>query len=325
MNAHTCQYTDKHNQQCTEQDVGTGLCFWHEPSIDKTGMELSERLEHFAKKGGVLRGVKLKYANLKNVNLIHQGHTIGYDMSDADLYRANMDGAHLFSINLAGASLMKANLKDANLRCANLHNCNLLGTKLQGSKLDNIEIGEHVHQEGIAAELDKDDNRQSAADYYEQSEEIYRNLRKAAEAEGLMVLAGQCCHKELTMRRKQFDKFSRQRLSSKLVDIFCGYGERPANIILFSLALIFVCAVLYFLVGIQANEGFIQFSTNKSFSRNLSDFFASIYFSVVTFTTLGYGDINPVGYSRLIASIEAFVGSFALALYVVVFVKKTTR
>jgi hypothetical protein len=66
-------------------------------------------------------------------------------------------------------------------------------------------------------------------------------------------------------------------------------------------------------------------SLSNSFVDILYKFFSTIYFSVVTFTTLGYGDITPVGFSRLIATIEAFIGSFALALYVVVFVQKTTR
>ena len=39
--------------------------------------------------------------------------------------------------------------------------------------------------------------------------------------------------------------------------------------------------------------------------------------SVVTFTTLGYGDIHPLGYSRLVASIEAFIGVLFMALFVV--------
>ncbi len=51
----------------------------------------------------------------------------------------------------------------------------------------------------------------------------------------------------------------------------------------------------------------------------------SIYFSVVTFTTLGYGDISPHGFARFIAAFEAFMGSFTMALFVVVFVKKMTR
>jgi voltage-gated potassium channel Kch len=55
------------------------------------------------------------------------------------------------------------------------------------------------------------------------------------------------------------------------------------------------------------------------------EFFNSLYFSVVTFTTLGYGDISPVGVARFIAACEAFLGSFTMALFVVVFVKKMTR
>ncbi len=36
-------------------------------------------------------------------------------------------------------------------------------------------------------------------------------------------------------------------------------------------------------------------------------------------------DFNPMGISRTIAVIEAFTGSFTIALFVVVFVKKITR
>jgi hypothetical protein len=38
------------------------------------------------------------------------------------------------------------------------------------------------------------------------------------------------------------------------------------------------------------------------------DFIGSLYFSVVTFTTLGYGDISPLGINRLIVSIESIIG-----------------
>ena len=60
-------------------------------------------------------------------------------------------------------------------------------------------------------------------------------------------------------------------------------------------------------------------------AENLNSFLTSLYFSVVTFTTLGYGDITPIGPSRLIAALEAFTGSFTIALFVVVFVKRMTR
>lgn len=320
-----CQFISSKGEACTGSDLGNGFCFWHDQAIDKSAMDLTERLEAYASGGGMLQGICLKRANLKNVNLVIPGSAIGYDMRGADLYRADLENAHLFNINLEGASLMKANLRHANLHCAQLHNTNLLGTKLSGSKIDNIKIGQHVQQEAIAKAADKAKDLVKARDFYEQSEEIYRNLRKAAEASGIYTLAGHYARKELTMRRMQYDKWSQQRFVSKAVDLFCGYGESPVNVILFSLMLIFICAVLFFLFGIQSAEGHIQLSFEHSLWQNINDFFSAIYFSVVTFTTLGYGDIQPVGLSRLVATIEAFIGSFALALYVVVFVQKTTR
>ena len=40
----------------------------------------------------------------------------------------------------------------------------------------------------------------------------------------------------------------------------------------------------------------------------ISEFGTSVYFSIVTFTTLGYGDAQPIGNSRIISSIEALLG-----------------
>ncbi len=322
---HTCGFVDSEGHQCKERDMGTGFCFWHDKTIDKSGMDLSERLEDYAASGGILQGLALKRANLANVNLVRSGCATGYDMRNSDLYRANLKGAHLFNLNLEGASLMKANLIEANLHCTNLHNCNLLGVKLHGARLDNVKIGTHVQQEAIAVKSEKAREHDKAHDHFEQSEEIYRNLRKAAESDGLYTLAGHCARKELTMRRKQYPKLSKDRIVSKFVDLFCGYGESPVNVIGFSMALIFFCAIFFFIFGIQGGDGMIQLSTKNSLWQNLNDFFSAIYFSVVTFTTLGYGDIQPVGFSRFIATVEAFVGSFALALYVVVFVKKNNR
>ncbi|HMS35168.1 MAG TPA: ion channel [Ignavibacteria bacterium] len=67
-------------------------------------------------------------------------------------------------------------------------------------------------------------------------------------------------------------------------------------------------ATLYFIGGDANFEG-IQ--TNNSFDRFLNEFF----FSTQTFTTVGYGRINPVGvYSNIISSIESLSGLLSLAL-----------
>lgn len=177
----------------------------------------------------------------------------------------------------------------------------------------------------MAQQALKENKIEQANDYYEQAEEVYRDLRKHSEHEGIFTLSGDLIQKELTMRRMQMPRYSIKRITSKIVDLFCGYGEAPLRIVGISMLLILVCAILYTFTGLNYQGSFFIYSSSQSFSENFNFFLSSLYYSVVTFTTLGYGDFTPVGISRAIAAIEAFTGSFTIALFVVVFVKKMTR
>jgi len=67
-------------------------------------------------------------------------------------------------------------------------------------------------------------------------------------------------------------------------------------------------AFLYFIGG---EENFVGIKSSNEFERFLNDFF----FSTQTFTTVGYGRVNPVGiYSNVISSIESLTGLLSLAL-----------
>ncbi|WP_020407472.1 ion channel [Hahella ganghwensis] len=95
--------------------------------------------------------------------------------------------------------------------------------------------------------------------------------------------------------------------------------------IVFSLLVILTFATLYFFAGLSFSGESLGFEAGLPLTDNIQAFFSSLYFSVVTFTTLGYGDLAPIGIARGFAALEAFIGSFTLALFVVVFVKKMTR
>ena len=81
---------------------------------------------------------------------------------------------------------------------------------------------------------------------------------------------------------------------------------------------------IYLLTGIiwALLYGLIEVLIEGSFSGNLlnlggSRFWDLIYFSFVTLTTLGYGDILPMNtYARTLAYIEAIVGQFYIAILV---------
>lgn len=320
-----CKYVSQCGESCSENDLGSGYCFWHDPYVDKSSMNLSERLESHVRRGGTTKGLKLKRVNLAGINLVNRSSSEGFDLSECDLYRANLQGAHLFNLTLKNGSLMKANLTDANLHCADLEGTNLLGTRLEGARIDNIQIGEELLQEKIALQKRKEGDKEAADDNFEQSEEIYRNLRKRAEDQGLFQLAGHFGYKELIMRRYQLEPWSSKWIFSMLVDKLCGYGEKPENTVAFSMTLILISAILYFLFGVNHGDEILQIDFSQGLMANISTFFMTLYYSVVTFSTLGYGDITPFGITRLFAALEAFIGSFTIALFVVVFVKRMTR
>ena len=88
-----------------------------------------------------------------------------------------------------------------------------------------------------------------------------------------------------------------------------GYGERPLRVFLSSLLLICACGVLYLGGGLRENG----VESACGIERVLS----SLYFSFVTFTTLGYGDIHPIGWCRLLAGVEAFIGALMMAAFTI--------
>jgi hypothetical protein len=300
--------------------------FWLDANHDKRQLDdLCAALELRARSGRPMSGFQLKGASLDGVNLVNHGGHHGYILNNADLYRADLQNAHLFALDLRGSSLMKADLRHANLHCADLRDCNLLGVRLDGARLDNVIWDRQLLQERKGRELYHRGNTAAALELFQEAEETYRNLRLHLERAGLFEQAGLFFHREMVVRRLQLPRYSWQRLLSWLVDLFSGYGEKPLNVVLFSLGLIGLCGLLYFLVGVEQGGERLGLDLGHGLLANLMDLLGCLYFSVVTFTTLGYGDISPHGLARPLAAFEAFVGSFTMALFVVVFVKKMTR
>jgi hypothetical protein len=303
------------------------LNYWTTPNPQKTQPGTKEQLENWIENNHNLSHFVLRRCDLSGINLTKNSKLPdNYNLQHSDLYRANLSKAHLFSADFRHACLMKADLTEANLHCANFENTNLLGIKLDNAKLDNIRWGDKVIQETQAIERQHEGDYQQALSLYQEAEETYRNLRINLEKAGLFEQAGYFFHREMIVRRKQMPQQSLSRITSLAVDLFSGYGEKPMRVVGFSLFIIFICTCSYFFsAGILYHGESIGFNSGHEFMTNVSHFVSCLYFSVVTFTTLGYGDVTPVGLTRIIAAIEAFSGSFTMALFVVVFVKKMTR
>lgn len=80
------------------------------------------------------------------------------------------------------------------------------------------------------------------------------------------------------------------------------YGRKPHRIIYISLAIIISFGFIYWL---NSDLIALNSSSAKEFGFGFGD---SFYFSTITFTTLGYGDLSPLSWLKILSSIEAFLG-----------------
>ncbi len=51
----------------------------------------------------------------------------------------------------------------------------------------------------------------------------------------------------------------------------------------------------------------------------------ALYYSLVTSTTLGYGDMHPTGWLKIVSGLEALTGAVFMALIVAVIARKWMR
>ena len=177
---------------------------------------------------------------------------------------------------------------------------------------------------------------------WKELEGIYRRLKQSYQKFGDNSTAGKIYYQEMECKRKQLrgiEKLFWYFFYKKL----CGYGEGPFNVIWASIFLIFASAFSFLFGGIEftgssilkvppnvidynvsLNSFGIQWAMNNIDSV-LDDFLLCIYTSVITFTTLGYGDVHPIGFSRIVASMEAGFGIIMTALFIFVFTRKMLR
>ena len=93
-----------------------------------------------------------------------------------------------------------------------------------------------------------------------------------------------------------------------------GHGERPARTFYSVIFLMLVSALAYMQGHLISHA--IVFKP---------DFFQALYLSVITITTVGYGDITPVGATRLVAMAEVLCGIFIVPVFIVGLSRKFLR
>src|ERR1019366_942928 len=92
------------------------------------------------------------------------------------------------------------------------------------------------------------------------------------------------------------------------------------ELFLFWLAMILACGTLYWLATLLDGHGLIE--NGAPIDTGLKGLLTALYFSFVTATSVGYGDVLPRGVARLLAVIEAVSGLLIFGAVVAKFVSR---
>ena len=266
--------------------------------------------------------------NLSNFNLqeaqLEKIYLVNAKMTGCNLSKANLKNASMFEADLSNSNLFKANLEGANLKNANLERCNLLGANLSNAKLENVKWGKDykVINELEAEDAYKAGDIKLANEKYREAEEIYRAIKISMQSQTLGDETGEFFIREMIAKRKQFKKFSAARIGSKVIEITTGYGEKLSNILFTVIGIIITCMLLYGIQGVSYGDTVIGFfSTDYDLLTTLGQL---LYFSVVVYSTVGFGEMIPIGpLGKTVMMFEGIAGGLVLAILIIALYKKT--
>ncbi len=295
--------------------------------IDLQGLDLGKIILNKAKlysahlQEAELSGAHLEGSSLRNAHL-ERARLFGAHLEGSGLHEAHLEGAWLFNAHLERAHLWGTHFEGAHLWGAHLEGAILRLAKFStDTELTNVDWGNFVIGEELIGG-------------FEVAADTYRHLKIWHNQLGLYETAGEFFFREMTAKRNdfwwgdidlpigdlsnpvKFKKFPKALFPQKpfhwawsmLLNILCGYGEKWHRVIISAGVAVFGLAAVYYLFG----------------GLTLP---YSLYYSAVSFTALGYGNWapEPTGWVKGLGAVEAFIGVFMMALFLITFVRKMTR
>jgi hypothetical protein len=100
------------------------------------------------------------------------------------------------------------------------------------------------------------------------------------------------------------------------------YATSPGRVLFSVIVLWFFFGSVYLVMDIT---GLGHTASSVGNPDKLPVLLQSFYHSAITFFTIGYGDVYPTGFSRLVSGLEGFIGVFMMSYFTVAFVRKVLR
>ncbi|MCK4426861.1 MAG: pentapeptide repeat-containing protein [candidate division Zixibacteria bacterium] len=277
----------KHHTQWGKKDYGPVL------STGDTPAELANLKLAFKDEVGLWHGI-----DLSGLQLFAARFT-GSDLHGADLSRAVLSHARMENVQLKFANLTDANLRDAHLQSVSLYRAKVHGADFRGADLRDAHVFEINY------------NKRTMLGCY------------------LGVQGLDSCYGDAFFRRDAIDqdyidtvRFHANNLPKKLLFLtwkLFDYGRSWSRVIFLALAAAVTFGVLYWLDW-KFGWGLLDYS------RSANTSLTPIYYSIVTYTTLGFGDVTPEHWiGELLIMMEVILGYITLGLFLAILANKVAR
>lgn len=299
---------------------------------DLSGRDLKgANLSELDLSGADLDGAVLSHANLK-MSSLEEADLAATSLDGADLYKANltkvfavdtdfsaayvaevtMPGADLRGARLCGSDLTQADLSGANLSGADLSGANLTGADVRGTNMSHVNF----------ADAQLHDLRYGS---FVTMRGLYFGVRGLESAYGHALFVRDAQDQDyLETLKISIDQTSSPFMRRLKQTAFAAwavidFGRSLVKPALYALTLALLFGVLYSL-DIALEWGLMDYS--DSADSPLSPF----YYSIVTYTTLGFGDITPMNWvGEIVVVAEVVLGYTTLGLLLSILANRVAR
>lgn len=252
---------------------------------------------------------------------------------NCNFYKTNMKNIVFEDTNFEGTKFSLSSLRNSIFSQCFIKDIIFCDCDLKSMKTINTDINILNFEDEFASKVDENTFidllklKPKNKSEYENVFKAYKSISAVFEKNGLLSFSGEYYYLAKCAERKSLKGL--EKLQSNIFYYTCGYGERPTFALISSLEIVLIFSIIYMFSGLCINERIIHYSLNILYylPRKLMymDLIDCFYFSLVTFTSVGYGDIFPIGYSVLFSCVEMLLGVTMVGVWTATLARKITR
>ena len=264
--------------------------------------------------GALLSGANLSEANLFGADLSKA------TLSKADLSRANLLGTDLSRADLTEANLTEANLSGAELMLADLSEANLIGANLSGAYLRYANLDDTLVQ-GIKYLNRK--QSQNISKWKRFRRWFYSRSIMRGKYQGIRVAScyGNAIFKRDAEDQDFLDTLEDQWKGTWRIGLFWAWGLIDYGRSMLAVFVIAGFLIMFFGSIYLVFPGLVSYSASHP-----QTWFSPYYYSIVTFTTLGFGDVSANWWcGEMVVSLQVILGYLTLGLLISILANKVAR